>query len=247
MLLSDAIDELRRLVDLDLDFNVGDMPRLDETVTSSLTDAQKQQFCDILWYSARRLYQDVDFEYSTVTFDPLASDQQFNLHDDVIGGTPTIERLLFHVDACWIADTQIQVLQWSAFEKLYSTWRTNVNGSPIACAVSPDLKLIFDVPFSIDAIATGGIYLKGRGCPRRFDAGSIAYDWDCHPLLQWAVIRNAIPYSTDAYVDSPQALQRLKIISELAQADRRRYDDLQADLSNNLYDMPTSTGAIDFL
>lgn len=115
MLLTEAIDELRRLADLDLDFNIGEMPSLDDTATSSLTDAQKQQFCDILWYSARRLYQDVDFEFSTVTFEPLAGDQQFNLHDDVIGGTPTIARLLFHVDVCWINNVEIAMLQWSEF------------------------------------------------------------------------------------------------------------------------------------
>lgn len=228
MLLSEATAYLQQLVDLDLDLNVGTSP----------TD---QQLCDLLWWSARRLYQDVDYLYSTVAFDPQTGDQQFFLHDDTISATPQIGACLFHVDAVRIADYEIEFCPWPRFnESAWPLWRTASNDTPVVYTVTPDLILAFNCPFSASCVADGGFGITGRGCPRRFDGSQLTEDFAVHQLLQWPVIRGAVPYATDAYVDSPQGINRLRLYDRLAEADRRRFDELSTAHNSPLADMPAT-------
>lgn len=229
MTLQEAIDLLSALTDLDLDLNVGSSP----------TD---QQLCDCLSASAMRVYQDVGYVYTSVTLDLIAGDQQVALQDDTLSGSPQVSVNLFDIDEVRVGDVPITFLPWNAFNdpSAYGlTWRTADNGSPVAWTITPDLLLTFNCPFSIDAIATGGLGCSGRGCPRRFDASLVTSEWsEVHRLLQWAVIRGCVPYETDAYVDSPQAYSRLRLYDRNAEADMARFRSLVAHHDSPLDNMP---------
>lgn len=233
MTLQEAIDALEALVDLDLDLNVGESP----------TD---QQLCDLLSASAMRVYQDVEYQYSTVAFDPVAGDNEIALQDDTLTGSPTIGANLFHVDEVRLNGLPIGFLPWDAFQRQYPQYRDQDNGTPVCYTVTRDLLLAFNCPFSLECVSAGGIGITGRGCPRRFDASLVASEWEVHRLLQWAVIRGAVPFSTDAYADSRQAYDRLTLIDRNAQADRKRFDDLQAQHAVPFMDMPTTFGDVWF-
>lgn len=234
MTLQEAIDALSALVDMDLDLNVGSSP-------------SDQQLCDLLSSSAMRVYHEVRYQYNTVGFDPVAGDQTIPLQDDTLSGSPTIDVNLFYVDEVRLNGLPIGFLKWDSFVKAYPQYRDQDNGTPVCYSVTRDLQLVFNCPFSMECVSAGGIGITGRGCPRRFDASLVASEWDdCHRLLQWAVIRGAVPYSTDAFVDSPQAFNRLTLIDRNATADKKRFLDLQSDHGSPFSDMPTTFGMVEF-
>lgn len=234
MTLQEAIDRIQPFFDLDLDNN-------DQ---STLSD---QDYATMLWYSARRRYQDIDYHFSTVTFDPIAGDQEFDLQFDSVSGSNKIGNPLFKVTEVRVNDVPVKILSWRKFQEQYGlTYRTASNSTPLACAVSPELKLTFNCPFSVSCVADGGMGLSGNGCPNHFDASLVASEWDCHPLLQWAVIRGAVQENSDAYIDGPAAGQRLAVINANATADLKRFDDLQAEHAAGFDCMPQTFGDVVF-
>lgn len=228
MTLQEAIDALEALVDLDLDLNVGDSP----------TD---QQLCDLLSASATRVYQEVQYEYATAAFDPVAGDQVLPMQDDTLNGSPTFGANLFDVKEVRIGGYPITFYPWREFLKVFPTFRDATNDAPYAFTISPELDLVFNCPFSIGCIATGGFGVTGYGAPRRFDASLVASEWSqVHRLLQWPVIRDAVPYGVDAYLDSPQALTRVQMYDQLARADKTRFLELSSRHNSPLSCMPTT-------